>query len=303
MSNEIMLDKLIKKSNILSYNSEYQELIELFGEYNTTTDIVATEAIVEKIKVSINTLIDKFAKTYRSITKNIYKDIDNFVDDYKKAKELWNKRVMNNLENIDDETFGEIEIVPPVFSYSDSKATVKYVVSLLQIKDILPSIMDKTKGLETKDMRAIIDTMKQLNVDITRDNRTNSGYYIDTSRIYENTVHNYTTSELGYTKANLKASFKELDNIYSKLDFRHVKKLNQQIRQAFDELENKIQTIYKDKDKSKDQLIDQITLQLCRVYFYLNILSEVYNNVGWIPHLNFVCVLSGIEDYLLKKKD
>lgn len=298
-----MLDKLLKRSDEPIYSSEYTELINLIRDFNTTTDVVATEAILEKIKVSINKLIDSFAKVYRNITKNIYNDIDKFLEDYKKAKELWNKRVMNNLDNIDDEIFNDIEIVPNVFSYADSRAVTKPVIQLLSIKDITSSIMDRTTGLETKDMKNIINTMKQLNVDIIRDNRTNSGYYIDTSSVYENTVHNYTVGELGYTKANLKSSFKELDNIYSKLDFRNVKILNQQIRQAFDDLEAKIQSIYADKTKSNDKLIDQITLQLCRVYFYLNVLSEVYNNVGWIPHLNFVCVLSGIEDYLLKKKN
>lgn len=255
-------------------------------------NIYGIEAIYDKIKVSIEKLADELPKTI--------KRTDNFINEHidlirKNMNILEDKypEIDNAIKEIDKDSLGEIKLTD-VLPYDEYQNIYSSIYSIFAIEnEFAKDILKGNKNIVSKQMKSIISICEKMYIDINEDPMENSGYSLNVSKEYSDAFikKKISLKELGYDKKKIQSIYvdlknhnKEVNKKYKKTLVGDIKKVSTSILTDFNKLRNK------NVEVSAKKIITT-TIQLCRCYFYLKLLVELYNVIAWGPFYSSINIL------------
>jgi hypothetical protein len=254
--------------------------------------IYGVEAIYDKIKVSIEKLADNLPKTIKHTNVTITEHINTTK---KNLKKLENKYTIidDTIKNLDEDKLNEIELID-VLPYELYQQFHKSIYAIFSIENSFAKDILKGKDdLTSQQMKTIIDTCENIHVNIKEDPMENSGYNFSVSKEYANSFikKKRSLSDLGYNKKSVQKIYSDLKN-YSK-------EINKKTKETIvEDIKKAATTILTDFNKLRNENVEisakkiiTTTVQLCRCYFYLKLLVELYNVIAWGPFYSSINVL------------
>jgi hypothetical protein len=246
--------------------------------------IYGTEAIYEKIKISIEKLADNLPKQINKTNSLLKEQINMSRTNLNKLEKKY-PEIDAAIENLSEDDLKKITITDSL-SFEDYKKLHENIYKLFGMEKKLPFDITKTKvELTSSTMSTIIEYCKDIYLDIVEDPMSNSGYSFNVSKEYSNLFNQDPISlkSLNYDKKNIKKIYADIKHHKKEMNKNYKENLISDIKHIAVNILTDFNKIRSNNIELTAKKITSITIQLCRCYFYLNFFTEFYNVINWGP--------------------